>query len=352
MRGRLFICYLLLDMFSSSPFSHAVVPLTNRYLIAVLTLLCVTVHGQSRPAPDDSPRGTNTQFYEAFKVGDTIPGDLKFYRDTGELVPANEIFQKAYTVIVSGCLTCGQFRITYPIVEAVYRDYKDQDLNFFFVYQTLQHPENHSYVQAFSMEERFLQLEVAKKEYGTTVPWALDTFDNNWKAYFQLHPNSEITFDREGKMVYAEPWVRQPKLRNAMEKLFGPVEHPTRVSDLDLPEIERLGNGDRTGVVERVKVSGVAVPISFTLQESKQTYYTKLRPEVDRSLYDSGNGQMYIGSHLDPIYQVHWNNNSEPVTYQLKLPEGVTASPIQGKGVLPDVETDKDPREFLIDIEN
>jgi hypothetical protein len=113
-------------MVSSPHFSYTVAPLINKCLIAVLTLLWTAVHGQPRLAPDDSPRGANTQFYEAFKVGDTIPDDLKLYRDTGELVSANEIFQKAYTVIVSGCLTCGQFRITYKGVEAVYWDYKDR----------------------------------------------------------------------------------------------------------------------------------------------------------------------------------------------------------------------------------
>ena len=326
----------------------------NRFLTVFfgLMLLCATAHGQKQPVPVAGPWGANTQFHESFKVGDTIPDDLKFYRDTGELVSANEMFRKSHTVIISGCLTCGMFRRTYPSVEAVYRDYKDQDVDFYFVYQTLQHPENHSYVQAFSMKERFLQLEVAKKEYATTVPWLLDTFDNNWKAYFQVRPNSEIIFDNKGRMVHVQPWVSQPNLRNALEKIFGPVENPTQVADLGLPEIQPVSGGDRTDVVKRVKVSGNALTVSFRPLMSEQTYYAKLRPEIDQALYDSGKGQMYIGLHLDPIYKVHWNNYEKPVTYQLSLPEGVSASPLKGEGPLPDVDTDKDPREFLIDIDN
>jgi len=316
-----------------------------------LSLITPAIAQHANP-PDDSPRGQNLRFYESFKAGDTIPSDLEFYRASGERLNASELFQKSYTVVISGCLTCGQFRTSYQEVEAVYRDYQDQDVDFFFVFQTLQHPENDSYIQAFSMEERFLQVEEAKRRFGTSVPWILDTFDNNWKAHFQGRPNSEVIFDDNGRMVHVEPWVRHPNLRNALAKIFGPVDSPTQVEDLGLPDIERKSEGLRTNVVARLKVAGKPIPLKFTPAPSDKTYYAKLRPEVDQALFDTGNGQMYIGLHLDPIYKVHWNNLAEPVVYELSLPEGVTASPMTGRGPLPDVDSDKDPREFLIDVSN
>ncbi len=324
----------------------------NRLFFGLLLscLVVGTALAQQRPA--GGPAGNNAAFYESFPAGAAIPDELEFYRESGELIRANSVFEKPYTVIVSGCLTCGRFRMSYQEVEAVYHDYKDKNVDFYFIYQTLMHPENHSYVQAFSMQERFLQLAVAKKEYGTNVPWLLDTFDNNWKTHFQFRPNSQIIFDGDGRIVSAEPWVQHPGLRTTLEKLIGPVKDPTTVADLNLPDVERVSDGVRTGVVERVKVDGVAVPVSFTVAQSDNTYYAKMRPEVDQELYDTGDGQMYIGLHLDPIYEVHWNNLSKPVTYKLSLPEGVAASPIVGEGPLPDVDTDKDPREFLIDIAN
>ena len=59
---------------------------------------------------------------------------------------------------------------------------------------------------------------------------------------------------------------------------------------------------------------------------------------------------MYLGFHLDPLYNVHWNNLVDPVQYEFLAPEGVTISPSKGKG--PDVaqESDSDPREFLLDV--
>lgn len=327
----------------------------KQYLIAMLTglLLATPVFAQQGGGvPDASPRGQNLEFYETFKPGDTISNELEVYKINGERVSASEIFKKPYTVVVSGCLTCGQFRTTYQEVEAVYNDYKDQDVDFYFIFQTLQHPENHAYVQAFSMDERFLQVAEAKRHFGTSVPWILDTFENNWKAYFQGRPNSEIIFDRDGRMVHVEPWVRKPNLRDALAEIFGPVDKPTQVADLDLPDIERISEGQRAGVVDRLKVSGNPIPLEFTAEPSKDTYYAKLRTEVDQALYETGTGQMYLGLHLDPIYQVHWNNLAEPVVYELSLPEGVSATPPTGKGPLPDVESDMDPREFLIDVKD
>lgn len=324
-------------------------PLLILLTVSLLPLLAVA---QRANPPDDSPRGENLRFYESFKAGDSIPDELEIYTVSGERLSAKQLFKKPYTVLISGCLTCGQFRTTYQEVEAVYNDYKSEDVDFFFIFQTLQHPENDSYIQAFSMEERFLQVEEAKEHYGTSVPWVLDTFDNNWKAYFQGRPNSEIIFDREGRMIHVEPWVRHPNLRNALTELFGAVESPTRVADLDLPNIERHSEGRRTGVIERLKVAGDPIPLRFTPAQSDLTYYAKLRTEVDSALFDAGSGQMYLGLHLDPIYDVHWNNLAEPVMYRLSLPEGVSASPATAKGPLPEVESDMDPREFLVDIDD
>jgi len=85
-------------------------------------------------------------------------------------------------------------------------------------------------------------------------------------------------------------------------------------------------------------------------ESSAQPFYVKIRAEGDLGVLTSGNGTMYLGFHLDPLYRVHWNNEAGPVEFELKPPPGVTVTP--AKGVGPDVEApaDADPREFLVDV--
>jgi hypothetical protein len=63
-----------------------------------------------------------------------------------------------------------------------------------------------------------------------------------------------------------------------------------------------------------------------------------------------GTGQLYLAFHLDPIYQVHWNNQVDPISYELKLPDGMTADHPTGVGPMVKQPADSDPREFLIEI--
>jgi hypothetical protein len=317
----------------------------------LLSLVVLVVVGFTLPAA--AQEATNGRVFDVnMTLGNTLPEDTMVYDHDLQLVPIQSVLDDAeYTVVVSGCLTCGIFRDAYQDVEAVYHDYKDQDVNFYFIYQTLMHPENHGYVQAFSMEERFLQLDVAKVEYGTSIPWILDTFNNDYKTLTGA-PASEVVYDRSGKIVHSASTTRVPALRNSLIELVGDVEHHTQVADLDFPDVLRLGLGEVTDVIERVSFEGAAFPVTFEAEESESTYFAKLRPEVNAELMNTGTGQMYIGFHLDPIYGANWNNLVAPLRYEITAPEGVSITPAVGQGIRPDVASDKNPREFLVDISN
>ena len=60
--------------------------------------------------------------------------------------------------------------------------------------------------------------------------------------------------------------------------------------------------------------------------------------------------KIYLGFFLDPIYKVHWNNLTKPLEFSLKLPAGVNVSPLKGFDPKIKEPADKDPREFLLDI--
>ena len=86
-------------------------------------------------------------------------------------------------------------------------------------------------------------------------------------------------------------------------------------------------------------------------RESNVPFYAKLIAQVDNLLLSSGDGKLYLGFHLDPLYAVHWDNTHSPVRYELNLPTGIRANPASGQGPRVSARADTDPREFLVDLE-
>jgi len=64
-------------------------------------------------------------------------------------------------------------------------------------------------------------------------------------------------------------------------------------------------------------------------------FYAKLRAEGTRQLFETGRGTMYLGFHLDPLYRVHWNNEVDPVEFEITVPDGVTVTPSSGQVRIP-----------------
>ena len=202
----------------------------------------------------------------------------------------------------------------------------------------------------FTLKERLLHVQEAKKTLGATVPWLCDTIDNDLKHALGDRPNSEFVIDPDGKIVVMRDWSNPDSLRADLEKLVGTVETPTRISDLDL-KIETTPKPAASGVVKRVLLPEQGQALLVKPQESKTPYYVKLRAEADRNLLRSGKGKLYLGFHLDPIYHVHWNNLAKPISWQATPSDAATVSPATGTGPKVDVEADTDPREFVVDVE-
>ena len=302
-------------------------------------------------SPRDMPdRPRDIRFRNSIEVGSPIPGNIEIYNAQQQRIPMKNLFRDRHTVVVCGCLTCPAFLTAYPEVEAVYADYKDK-VDFYFLYHVLAHPENRGYIQPMTIEERFLHIKEAKRTLGTNVPWIADSMENELKEMYVWASNPEFIFAPDGTVVHREPWSRGSTLREQLEKLVGPSAKVTTIADLNLPKIEKVSDGNREGALKRLQVKGMAVPLKFDAQGLGQPWYSKLRPEADQRLVNNGTGQMYLGLHLDPIHNVHWNNLAGPVTYEIEGPSGVRISPAKGKGILGLAETDHDPREFLIDIE-
>ena len=190
----------------------------------------------------------------------------------------------------------------------------------------------------------------AREKLGTQFHWLCDTMRNDLKHAFGDRPNSEFIIDPKGKILVARQWSNPAALREDLERLIGTVDRPTQISQLNLPEIERPQTAAK-GVVPRIKLPGPMTPVKVAPLDQNETYYAKLRAEVEPDYFRSGAGQLYLGFFLDPLHKVHWNNKAAPVTFEISDIKGFRVSETQGRG--PDVEAaaDADPREFLVELE-
>ncbi|MDP6039887.1 MAG: hypothetical protein QGG64_15145 [Candidatus Latescibacteria bacterium] len=230
-------------------------------------------------------------------------------------------------------------------------DYAPKGVKFYYMYKALAHPELDGYVNPFTLKERLMHVKEAQRTLGSKITWLCDGMDNDAKHALGNRPNSEFVIDPDGVIVRARMWSDPNQLRADLEEFVGTVEKPTRVEDLDMktaspPKVAALG------VVPRVSMPGGMRAVKIEPKMGETPFYAKLRAEVTQDVLRSGSGTMYLGFHLDPLYHVHWNNLAEPIRFELKAPEGMTVTPSVGIGPEVDVESDIDPREFLVEMSN
>jgi len=182
------------------------------------------------------------------------------------------------------------------------------------------------------------------------MPWLCDNMSNELKKALGGLNNPEFLFDPQGKIVSLRDWSSPKDLRADLVRFVGAVTTPTRVEDLNL-EFEKSPPVAPRGVVPRIKVPAALEPVKVTPKESGGSpYYAKLRAEGDDELLKTGEGTLYLGLHLDRLYNVHWNNLVAPIEYELSAAEGTIISPRTGKGPKVEAATDIDPREFLVSV--
>ncbi len=236
-------------------------------------------------------------------------------------------------------------------METVYRDYAPQGVKFYYIYKALAHPETNGYITPFTLEERLLHVKEAGQTLGSDIPWICDTMENDLKHALGDAPNSEFIIDPQGKVAVRRSWSKPEELRKDLERLVGTVDRPTTVADLNMKKSERPKVA-KTGVVPRVKMPGQMQALKIEpAMVSLEPFYVKLRAEAESNVTRSGKGKLYLGFHLDPLYDVHWNNLAAPLTFEVKSSDGTKISPSTGEAPKIEAESDGDPREFLLDID-
>lgn len=233
------------------------------------------------------------------------------------------------------------------------RDYAPKGVKFYFVYKSLAHPElvGH-YVQPFTLEERLAHARQADERLGASIPWLVDAMDNRLKHALGDRPNSEFVIDPDGKIVRKRAWSFPAELRRDLEALVGKVDKVTREEDVKLKVVPPPKEPAVRGVVKRiVRPKMQAVEFEPQADPKGPPFFAKLRAEADADLLESGQGQLYLGFHLDPLHNAHWNNLTPPLKYRLELPNGVKVAKPTGEAAKVKAVSDTDPREFLLDVE-
>lgn len=234
----------------------------------------------------------------------------------------------------------------------MYRDYRSKDVRFYFIYKSLAHPElAGSYVQPFTLAERLAQARQAEKQLGATIPWIVDAMDNRLKHGLGDRPNSEFIVNPEGVIVRKRAWSHPAQVRKDLEELVGPVNIITREDDVHLNlKLPITPSAPRGTLPRLIRPAMQPLAMEPQLESDRSPFFAKLRAEADESLLAHGTGQLYLGFHLDPIHNAHWNNLTPPLSFQLDAGDAVKLEATTGTAPKVDAASDSDPREFLLKI--
>ncbi|MCA9083885.1 MAG: redoxin domain-containing protein [Planctomycetaceae bacterium] len=281
-------------------------------------------------------------------IGDPLP-DVTIYDIDGQPFPLSGL-RGHYTVLTFGCLTCPPSIWNIAGLEAVHKDYAAKGVRFFFVFKALAHPElAGNYIQPFTQEERLMQARRAVHQFGTHIPWIVDAMDNRCMHAMGGRPNSQFLISPEGVIVRKRAWSQPDAVRKDLEELVGPVDHVTSDADmrltLHLPERAPAARN----VTPTVDRSGM-LPIVIHPENSPQPFYAKLRAEADEQLLRTGRGKLYLGFHPDPLHNVHWNNLTEPLRFQIAVDETVQLDRKSCSADKVEAASDCDPREFVLSV--
>ncbi|OYW22122.1 MAG: hypothetical protein B7Z55_04995 [Planctomycetales bacterium 12-60-4] len=285
-------------------------------------------------------------------VGDPLP-DVTVYSPDGSPFKTADL-RGQYTVLTFGCLTCPPSMWNILGLEAVQRDYGPKGVKFYFIFKALAHPElAGNYVQPFTLDERLALVRQAEKQFGTQIPWIVDAMDNRLKHAMGDRPNSQFLIDPKGVIVRKRAWANPLAVRKDLEELVGSVEHITREEDLHLNLGLPLKSAAERGVVQRIpRPNMLPILIDPQIEPTGKPFFAKLRAEADAGLLGDGAGKLYIGFHLDPLHNAHWNNLNKPLSFEIDKADGVKLDQWSATVEKVAVASDADPREFLLTVES
>jgi len=309
------------------------------------------------PEPEPEPVAVEAEPVEEAPAPQSIPPAVYVYREPDTKILLSDLLAESpYCVLVLGEMTDPDFIEHYGDIEATSQAYESGDIRFFYIYRYLSHPENNGYLQPFHIMERARQAQLAVQLLQTRIPWLLDTMDNE-VAKTLLHEGNHASifiFSSDGRQRFAGAISDLSAFRKALENLAGAPDAanaPSRTPALKLKPI----NLKPAEVVSRIEFNPVVdafLPLEISPQASRSPYYVKLRAEASTTLLKSGAGKVYLGFHIDPLYNMEWDNSKDPLKYKVYTPEGVLAPSVNRAPRITAEPMDSEPREFILEARN
>lgn len=256
-----------------------------------------------------------------------------------------------FTVLVLADLTHPDFIRNYRNIESFAYDYDPEKLHSFYIYRYLIHPENHGFLQPFSLRERAAQTKLANQYLSTRVPWLYDIMDNQTaKALAPEAEHDVFIYSAAGEELFAGSIDEPQSIREKLDELIGTPESRRSPGQLPGPRIKPI-ELPSPSLVQRIHFNPETepfTPLQVSPMDSRVPFYVKLRAEADDQLLQTGTGRIYLGFHADPLYQAAWNNREAPLKYQVVAPQGTVAPSIQRAPEINQKQYDSEPREFML----
>ena len=260
---------------------------------------------------------------------------------------------KKYTVLALVDPSDPEFIKTYRILEALALNHASDDLQVFYIHHQLAFPENHGLLQPFNEFERIQQSKEMAKQLKTKIPWLCDTMENTVLQKLPPHPEERIfIYSADGAELFSGSLQTPRPIMDKLIELLGAPQKKIHPNQLPEPTIEPL-ELEPPKWVKRIYFNPQIqhfVPLKLVPRDSRLPHYVKLRAEADSALLKTGNGNLYLGFHIDPLYKAQWNNSGTTLNYTI-IPTGGTVTPSTQSAPRIREACDGEPREFVITAE-
>ncbi|MBN2704344.1 MAG: right-handed parallel beta-helix repeat-containing protein [Pontiellaceae bacterium] len=295
--------------------------------------------------PDNEPKEPEPPKFDLLPDISVIKTEDRSSIKLRELVAARK-----YTLFILGDLTHPDFVLNYKAFEALALNHQSEELQAYYIQRRPARPENHGYLAPFNESEMVQLAKESARLLKTRIPWICDTLDN--EVLLQLSPDlvSDVfIYSDESKRLFTGSILKPGETQGKLTQLLGTPQRNILPSQLPNPDIQPL-EIEPANRVKRISFNPTTqtfVPLLVIPEPSSRPHYVKLRAEADAQLLETGNGKLYIGFHLDKLYNAQWNNRADPLQYVL-VPAGGTITPaVQSAPSVRDA-SDTEPREFLL----
>ncbi len=174
-----------------------------------------------RPKRSDSPSpDTLVKALKRQELGSLQPGphlnesapDFTLNSLDGKEVTLSKVINDKPTVLIFGNFTCGPFRSQSGNIEKLYERYKDR-ANFYLVYVREAHPSDGWWMQSNQRagidlsqpkdnSQRRIVAETCQKHLVLSIPFLVDTIDDQVGSVYSGMPNRLYLIDQQGRIAF------------------------------------------------------------------------------------------------------------------------------------------------------